>query len=338
MKIEQAEVTFGVCHSFSSECTLRIEAESSFRSAFSEAARREPDASLRHTLPSARVSAPRADSSAEARQQLEALIARMLDFLLGHLGLEGKVGDLREVLATTPAAGDGESGEVPQREVSMRWRTTTTETIREQESSDFCSSGKLCTADGRTLDFHLSVSLKREYVAERVSMQEETVVLRDPLVINFDGKAAQFSGKRFAFDLDVDGQDESLRMLGGGSGFLAIDRNGDGRVSDGSELFGARSGDGFADLATLDDDGNRWLDEADAAFDQLRIWQFDDDGQSRLTSLRDEGVGALYLGSIETPFSLTDEENGLLAQIRASGIYLREDGRSGALQQIDLAV
>ena len=262
----------------------------------------------------------------------------MLDFLLGHLGLEGKVGDLREVLATTPAAGDGESGEVPQREVSMRWRTTTTETIREQESSDFCSSGKLCTADGRTLDFQLSVSLKREYVAERVSMQEETVVLRDPLVINFDGKAAQFSGKRFAFDLDVDGQDESLRMLGGGSGFLAIDRNGDGRVSDGSELFGARSGDGFADLATLDDDGNRWLDEADAAFDQLRIWQFDDDGQSRLTSLRDEGVGALYLGSIETPFSLTDEENGLLAQIRASGIYLREDGRSGALQQIDLAV
>jgi hypothetical protein len=41
---------------------------------------------------------------------------------------------------------------------------------------------------------------------------------------------------------------------------------------------------------------------------------------------------------VETPFSLTDSENSLLAQIRASGIYLREDGGAGTLQQIDLAV
>ena len=59
------------------------------------------------------------------------------------------------------------------------------------------------------------------------------------------------------------------------SAYLAIDANNDGLINDGSELFGTRSGDGFADLAKLDSDGNRWLDEADSQFDRLRIWQPD---------------------------------------------------------------
>ena len=360
MKIEQAEVTFGACHTFSSECTLRIESESSFRSAFSEAAGRKPEqvadiearASISNApnAPSAPpappasfapLGAPRMGDSADSVLALEALIARMLDFLLGHLGLDSKacgLDDLREIPTTRLVPGSDEAAERPLRELTMTRKTTTTERIREQESSDFCARGKLCTADGQTLNFQLDLSLRREFSAERISTRQEQLVLRDPLVINFDGKAAQFSDKRFAFDLDVDGQDESLRVLGGGSGFLAIDRNRDGRVDDGSELFGATSGDGFADLALLDDDGNRWLDESDAAFDQLRVWQFEADGGSRLTSLREQGIGALYLGAAETPFSLTDAENSLLAQIRSSGIYLREDGRAGALHQIDLAV
>ena len=54
--------------------------------------------------------------------------------------------------------------------------------------------------------------------------------------------------------------------------------------------------------------------------------------------MRERGAGALYLESVTTPFSLTDSENRLLAQIRASGVYLREDGGVGTLQQVDLAV
>jgi len=126
--------------------------------------------------------------------------------------------------------------------------------------------------------------------------------------------------------------------LGSASGYLAIDNNADGRINDGSELFGTRSGDGFADLARFDSDGNHWLDEADPVFDSLRVWQHDAGGKDILSTLRDKGVGALYLGSTETPFALTDKENRLLAQIRASGVYLKEDGRAGSLQQIDLAV
>ena len=49
-------------------------------------------------------------------------------------------------------------------------------------------------------------------------------------------------------------------------------------------------------------------------------------------------VGALYLGSAETPFALTDWGNARLGYVRASGVYLREDGNVGTMQQIDLAV
>jgi hypothetical protein len=162
--------------------------------------------------------------------------------------------------------------------------------------------------------------------------------LHDPLVINFGGRAAQLEGQCFAFDLDADGQAETLHELGGASGYLVIDRNGDGRINDGSELFGPGSGDGFADLAALDGDGNRWLDEADAAFSTLRVWQRDASGQDHLASLGERGVGALYLGSTATPFALTDGDNRRLGQVRASGLYLNEDGSAGTLQQIDLAV
>jgi len=62
--------------------------------------------------------------------------------------------------------------------------------------------------------------------------------------------------------------------------FLVLDRNGDGVVNNGSELFGnttrLRDGsiasDGFAALAELDDDGNGRVDEADSAYSRLRLW------------------------------------------------------------------
>lgn len=325
MKIEQADVALCAGHSFSSEYTVRMEAQSSFRAVFAGVSQAEAAVPVRG-----------GDSSEKSLLLLETLIARMLDFILGHR--KAQPSDIREVLRTdVPGLSPGEPMR-PRREISMEWSSKTIESMREQERSDFVSVGKVRTADGRTLDFQLELKLSRDYQSERTSISHEKVVLRDPLVINFSGAAAEFSDHCFAFDLDVDGQTETIRALAPGCGFLTLDTNADGCVNDGSELFGARSGDGFADLARLDTDGNYWIDEADSAFDALRIWQFDAGGQGSLSTLREQGIGALYLGSTETPFSLTDDENRMLAQIRASGVYLREDGRPGALQQIDLAV
>ena len=220
----------------------------------------------------------------------------------------------------------------------MEWKSGLTESIHEQENTRFTSTGKIETTDGRVLEFELTLAMNRDFICEKTLTESGRAELRDPLVINFDGKPAELSGKRFMFDLDADGKADSIHGLASGCGYLAIDSNADGCINDGNELFGTRSGDGFADLARLDSDGNHWLDEADAAYEKLRVWKNDGTGKESLNTLREAGVGALYLGSVETPFDMTDQENRLLAHIRASGVYLTENGKVGSLQQMDLAI
>jgi hypothetical protein len=328
MKIEQSAVAMNSAHSFASECEFKIDSTISFRRVFAGVAQAE-----------AASAANNSDRQSQMLMMLEQLIARMLALISGQPVQPGSpLSELREVLQTGPAVLPQNSANAQAQGGEMEWTSAFTETIRESESSQFSSTGKILTADGRALGFTLDLSMCRDYSCERKRVESGTLALRDPLVINFDGQAALLAGKRFAFDLDADGKTEAVNALGSGSGYLAIDRNADGRINDGSELFGTRSGDGFADLAAFDDDGNQWLDEADAAFGALRIWQRDEAGKESLSSLGDRGVGALYLGAASTPFSLTDGENRLLGQIRASGIYLNEDGSAGSLQQIDLAV
>lgn len=321
MKIEQSAVAMTSCHVFSSECEIKSETTRSFRSLFDGA-----------TQASEVAAASEEDQQRQLLLMLESMIARMLEFISGNR--QSKIGDLREVLA------GGASEPLPQRArgTEIEWTTETTESIREHERTDFAATGKVRTADGRTLDFTLDLSMCRDFSCERKTVTVEQAVLRDPLLINFDGKASALSGKCFAFDLDGDGQTESIAALASGNAFLAFDSNEDGRINDGSELFGTKSGNGFADLARFDADGNRWIDENDAIFTRLRIWAPDGEGQATLSTLPDRGVGALHLDSVETPFSLTDPENRLLARIRASGVYLMEDGAVGRLQQVDLAV
>ena len=118
-----------------------------------------------------------------------------------------------------------------------------------------------------------------------------------------------------------------------------LDRNRNGRADDGSELFGALSGNGFADLAAWDDDGNGWIDEADPVFAELRLWQKDASGQDQWRTLSQADVGAVSVQATATPFSLRNDQNATLGQVRASGVYLRESsGQAGVVQHIDVAV
>jgi hypothetical protein len=208
----------------------------------------------------------------------------------------------------------------------------------ESEQTQFQAQGVVKTADGAEIKFNLDLTLSREFYQEtHISLREGDAV-KDPLVINFDGSAAELSNLQFDFDLDNDGSQETISSLAPNSGFLALDRNGDGVINNGSELFGPASGDGFGELAALDSDGNHWLDEADAAYSDLRVWSKDAGGGDILTTLAESGVGAIYLGRVETPFSLKDASNQTLGQVRSSGIYLTEAGSAGTVQQVDLAV
>jgi len=328
MKIETSNVLLGGRHELASEYRAEISSHSSFRSILGGAAETQALAEL--------APAPVAAKNERILLMLEQLIAEMLALISGLRG--AKLTDMSEVVASSGEAASGKAVQGRPGGRELIWERSFTERIREHERSEFSASGEVRTADGRCIDFKLDLVMSRDFQCERRQVEQGKVVLRDPLVINFDGKGAELGSLRFAFDLDSDGKSESLHGLTGNSGFLAIDRNGDGRINDGRELFGARSGDGFADLAALDGDGNDWLDEADAAFAALRVWSHDSAGKESLSSLKERGVGALYLGSTETPFALKDDDNRLRGQVRASGVYLSENGAAGTLQQVDLAV
>ena len=208
----------------------------------------------------------------------------------------------------------------------------------EQETTSFETKGTVITADGRQIDFNVSMKMSR-----RFEMRTKEVInfgasrCTDPLVINLDSNVCNVSDQKFLFDLDSDGTEESISMLGKGSGFLALDKNGDGDINDGSELFGTASGDGFADLMQYDQDGNGWIDEADEIFDKLRIWQMNEDGTSTLVALGKAGVGAICLGTADTEFSLNSYDNTNNAVIRKTGMFLYENGMVGTMQQVDMA-
>jgi hypothetical protein len=213
------------------------------------------------------------------------------------------------------------------------------ETVSEQESLDFSATGQVVTADGQSIAFQLQLTMQRDFLAtNRVQIRAGDAQLVDPLVINFNGKAAELSGMRFAFDLDADGNAEQISGLASGSGFLALDRNQDGKINNGLELFGPASGQGFGELAQLDSDGNGWLDENDPRYAELRIWMRDAAGNDSLASLAQEKVGAIFLNPVKTTFALKDSGNGLLGQLRETSVFLGETGGVGTVQEIDLAV
>lgn len=212
--------------------------------------------------------------------------------------------------------------------------------IREEtENTGFSAEGTVTTTDGRSIAFHVDLAMSRRQVEiTDISLRAGNAQRHDPLVVNFGGTAAQLSDQHFRFDLTGSGQAADVPLLGQGSGYLALDLNGNGRVDSGAELFGPASGSGFGELARYDSDGNGWIDENDPIFDRLRIWTPATEGNGDLTTLKERNVGALYLGRSATPFELRGAQGADLGAIRESGIYLTADGGTGTLQEVDLTV
>lgn len=209
----------------------------------------------------------------------------------------------------------------------------------EFEQTRVSAEGIVKTADGKEISFKVDLSMTRSHREETsVSFRAGDAVRKDPLVLNFNGAAAQLSDRRFSFDLDGDGRTENLAMLASGSGYLAIDRNGNGRIDSGRELFGPATDSGFGELAALDSDGNRWIDENDSTFGALRIWTPDAQGGGTLETLAQRKVGAIAVDHVASPFELRGAGNSNLGAVAASGVFLADDGTVGTVQEVDLTV
>ena len=266
------------------------------------------------------------------------LIRSLLELLTGRAM---KVFDARELEASsceTPVIDAPEPGATPSRTSGWGMRYDRHESYTESERTDFSASGTVTTSDGREISFSVQLSMARTF------HRESDIQLRlgdaarqiDPLVLNFSGTAAQLESRRFAFDLNADGQTEQINFVSPGSGFLVFDRNQDGRINDGKELFGPSTNNGFQELSALDSDRNGWIDENDPAFVKLQVWTRDTEGKDELRRLSESGIGAIGLAHVATPFALKDTANRALGEICSSGIVLLETGVTGTIQQIDL--
>ncbi len=209
----------------------------------------------------------------------------------------------------------------------------------ETENTYFSTRGKVVTGDGREIEFGLDLQMSRsfaEYYEENYIPPQAQ--LCDPLVINLNSGMSGLSDQKFMFDLDQDGILDKVSKLEQGSGFLALDKNADGKINDGGELFGASTGNGFAELAAYDDDQDGWIDEDDEIFDKLLIWAKDDSGKDTLYHLKEAGVGAICLSYVPTEFSLNSMQNNQTnGVVRSTGMFLFENGGAGTVQHIDIA-
>ena len=196
-----------------------------------------------------------------------------------------------------------------------------------------------------TADKSLNVNLSSNLFYSHVDVTEFTIQGQkrgkwyemDPLVLGLNGKLADVNKKeKFDFDLNGDGTKERMALLEEGSGFLALDKNNNGEIDNGSELFGAQSGDGFADLSLYDDTKDGVIDESDQIFSKLKVWLKNAGGGS-IVSLSDVRVGALIAENVSSKFDLK-EDGETLAKLRSTGLAVMEDGSGNWLSHVDFTV
>ncbi len=133
-----------------------------------------------------------------------------------------------------------------------------------------------------------------------------------PLVFSFDGASAKMSDAPGAFDLSPS-MSVATDWPSASTPWLALDRNHNGNIDDGGELFGSATrlsvgsfaANGFAALAELDTNHDGRISAADSSFSSLVVWR--DDNQDRksqsgeLMSLSSLGIESIELGFVSAP-------------------------------------
>ena len=141
-----------------------------------------------------------------------------------------------------------------------------------------------------------------EYLRVEQTIQTQS---SDPLVIDLNGNGVELtdvaSNNGVLFDLTGDGVGEKVSWVAPSDGLLAYDRNRNGRIDNGLELFGDQHGavDGFSELSRFDQDQNGAIDKNDSRYSDLWVWQDKNQNgfseSNELKSLADLGIESISL-------------------------------------------
>jgi len=157
-----------------------------------------------------------------------------------------------------------------------------------------------------------------------------------PVILDLDGDGVETTsiadGGTY-FDHDGNGFAEQTGWAGADDGLLVMDRDGNGTIDTGKELFGdntllangTKATNGFQALKELDSNNDNKIDINDAAYSQLKIWQdADGDGytsEGELKTLSDAGIASINTGY--TNSTLVDSNGNEHKQV---GTFTRADG------------
>ena len=122
----------------------------------------------------------------------------------------------------------------------------------------------------------------------------------DPIVMDLDGDGIEILPiyRGVNFDLYNVGRTQATAWAGPDDGFLVLDRNGDGMITNGGEFFGNTQQDGFSHLASLDANGDGYITDLDSAWAELAVWRdINTDGISQ----SDELLSFKSLGLVSIP-------------------------------------
>ncbi|WP_275044502.1 calcium-binding protein, partial [Pseudomonas asplenii] len=161
----------------------------------------------------------------------------------------------------------------------------------------------------------------------------------DPLTLDLDGDGIETASADtgITFDFDGDGVKTGTGWVKGDDGFLVLDRNGNGLIDSGRELFGvdtvksdgAKARNGFDALSDLDSNGDGVFDAQDAEFKNVLVWQDkNQDGISQageLKSLNELHIQSINLASTDS----NKNSNGNI--ISATGTFTFADGHTGTV-------
>jgi hypothetical protein len=138
------------------------------------------------------------------------------------------------------------------------------------------------------------------------------------------------------FDLFATGSKVTTGWVDATDGLLALDRNGNGAIDDGSELFGTstklangqNAANGYQALAQLDTNGDGVIDAKDAAYSQLKVWvDANGDGVSESGELK--GLASLNIASVNVNAEKTGaKDNGNLIGLQST--FTKTDGSTAA--------
>ena len=196
-------------------------------------------------------------------------------------------------------------------------------------SSAATTSAAGVNTDGLTQQSQLNVTIG-------TAAKPQPVQQTDPLVLDLAGNGFATRGLDDAvrFDLSGDGRPESISAPKGDDTLLALDRNGNGRIDSGKELFGDQHGarNGFAELSKYDDNRDDRIDRQDSVFEQLSLLRFDAQGRQQQQTLAEAGVSAIHLQAQNVKQAL-----GAYDEIAQIGRFDFADGRSGQAADLLLA-